>query len=62
MGSRASILDYLKERDWSSGIHPNSHPFAPKQQPWHPPRSKEIKLGAKKLLKSEEAKRCELKP
>jgi hypothetical protein len=28
-----SFSDYLKGRDGSSGIHPNSHPFAPKQQP-----------------------------
>jgi hypothetical protein len=28
-----SFLDYLKGRDGSSGIHPNSHPFARKQQP-----------------------------
>jgi hypothetical protein len=31
MDSRAFLSDYLKGRGWSSGIHPNLHPFAPKR-------------------------------
>jgi hypothetical protein len=31
--SRVFLPGYLIGRDGSSGIHPNSHPFAPKQQP-----------------------------
>jgi hypothetical protein len=50
-----SFLDYLIGRDGSSGIHPNSHPFAPKKQSMMSLKSVELKLGAKEPL-AEEAK------
>jgi hypothetical protein len=60
-----SFLDYLKERDWSSGIHPNSHPFAPalaRAAAMMSLRRQEVKLGVEKPLEPVEVKPCELKP
>jgi hypothetical protein len=51
-----SFSGYLKERDWSLGIHPNSHSFASKLAKvaaMMSPRSEEVKLGAEKPLEPE---------
>jgi hypothetical protein len=62
MGSRAFLLRLFKGTRLQLKNPSQLTSFCPQVAAMTSQRSKGIKLGAEKLLKSEEAKRCELKP
>jgi hypothetical protein len=62
MGSRAFLLGLFKGTRLQLKNPSQFTSFCPQVAAMTSQRSKEIKLGAEKPLKSEEAKRCELKP
>jgi hypothetical protein len=62
MGSRAFLLRLFRGTRLELNNPSQFTFFCPQVAAMTSQRSKEIKLGAEKPLKSEEAKRCELKP